>query len=116
MILTDKQKKKILADYAVCGVYAKVAKKHKVHPSTVKRLVQKSEDKPMVTNAVAEKKEIARYMEDKKDMVCDLIGIYLDELMSQDRLKKAPINQIASAMGTVIDKFIKYSLDCYNMI
>lgn len=109
MRLTDKQKKQIQIEYEECGVYSQVARKHHVHPSTVKRLVSHSKEETVQEcGRKSGTREIARYMEERKDMVCDLIGIYLDELMSKDRLKKAPINQIASAMGTVIDKFIKH--------
>ena len=37
--LTDRQKKKIIADYVQLGSYNAVAKKHKVADTTVKRVV-----------------------------------------------------------------------------
>ena len=37
--LTDREKKKIIADYAECGNYSQVARKHKVSFDTVKRVV-----------------------------------------------------------------------------
>ena len=50
--LTDKQKKKIIADYVELGSYSAVARKHKISDKTVKSVVlsdpeftRKSEDK-----------------------------------------------------------------------
>ena len=34
-----------------------------------------------------------------------IIGIYIDELLSPERYENAPLNQISSALGTLIDKF-----------
>ena len=42
--LTDRQKKKILADYLGSGSYRATARKNKVNASTVKRVVEASDD------------------------------------------------------------------------
>ena len=42
--LTDKQKKKIIADYIQIGSYNAVAKLNKVSKDTVKRIVQNCDD------------------------------------------------------------------------
>lgn len=34
-----------------------------------------------------------------------LIRLYMDELSSEEKLKSAPLNQIAAALGTLVDKF-----------
>ena len=39
--LTDKQKKRIIADYVELGSYNAVARKHKVATSTVKRVCER---------------------------------------------------------------------------
>ncbi len=36
-----------------------------------------------------------------------LIRLYMDELSKPEKLETAPINQIASALGTLIEKFGK---------
>lgn len=36
-----------------------------------------------------------------------LIRLYMKELSSEEKLKSAPLNQIASALGTLIEKFSK---------
>ena len=44
-------------------------------------------------------------MDSKKDAVCELIDLYLDELASPAKTEKATLAQIATALGIVIDKF-----------
>lgn len=39
--------------------------------------------------------------------VCELIDQYLDIMSDPERLEKAPLNQIASSLGVLIDKFSK---------
>lgn len=51
--LNDKQKKKIIADYATMGTYASVARKHKVSEQTVRRVVLRD---PETAEKVAQKK------------------------------------------------------------
>ena len=74
--LTDRQKKKIIADYAECGVYAQVARKHKVSLDTVKRTVLND---PETAEKTRQKKEqntadILAFMDGKKQDVCDIIS------------------------------------------
>ena len=44
-------------------------------------------------------------MDTKKDAVCELIDLYLGELVSPAKTEKATLAQIATALGIVIDKF-----------
>ena len=53
--LTDKQKKKIIADYVEIGSYNAVAKKHGVSDTTVKRIV--STDFEMLEKVEQKKEE-----------------------------------------------------------
>ena len=52
--LTDRKKKKIIADYAEMGSYNSVAKKYKVAASTVRRTCEQS---PEMLKKAQEKKE-----------------------------------------------------------
>lgn len=106
--LTDKQKKKIIADYVELGSYNAVAKKHKVAVDTVKRTVLKSEE--TVKNAIEKKEEqntadILSHLESKKDTVNLIIDTYLEQLLNPDTIKKATPSQLTTAIGTLIDKF-----------
>lgn len=105
--ITDKKRRKILADYLETGSYRATAKINDVSDGTVKRIVlecgdieQKIEDKKEQN-----KKDIITYMEGKRDIVCEILGKGLDALNSQDKLANASPAQITTALGTLIDKW-----------
>lgn len=107
--LTDKQKKKIIADYVECGNYSQVARKYRISESTVRRTVHADSE---TTKKAEQKKEqntadILEFMDSKKDDVCNIISLYLTELQNTDRLKRASIQSIATSLGIIIDKFTK---------
>ena len=106
--LTDKQKKKIIADYVQLGSYNAVAKKHKVADSTVKRIVLS--DPEMQKKAEQKKEEntadVLAYMESQKQIVCEIIGKGLMALNDPVKLAKANPAQITTALGTLIDKWV----------
>lgn len=106
--LTDKQKKKIIADYVELGSYNAVAKKNNVSRQTVKNIVAKDTE---IGQKLQEKKEqntrdIMQYLESQKDKVCEIIGKGLDVLNNEEKLQTANPAQITTALGTLIDKFI----------
>lgn len=105
--LTDKQKKRIIADYAMLGTYASVARKHKVSVNAVKRTVLSNPESAKICNQKRDENtaDILAYMESKKDAVNDIIALYLDELKKPERISKASIQSLAVALGIVIDKF-----------
>lgn len=105
--LTDKQKQKIVADYLETGSYRATAKINGVSDGTVKRIVLECGD---IEQKVADKKEqnakdILAYMEEKRDIVCQILDKGLDALNSQDKLAEASPAQITTALGTLIDKW-----------
>lgn len=105
--LTDKRKKKILADYSELGSFNATAKVNGVSNHTVKRIV---EGCPEIIEKIQEKKEentadILAYMESKRDIVCEILGKGLDALNSPDKLAEASPAQITTALGTLIDKW-----------
>ena len=105
--LTDRQKKKIIADYAECWVYAQVARKHKVSLDTVKRTVLND---PETAEKTRQKKEqntadILAFMDGKKQDVCDIIALYLQHLQDPEKLRRASVQSIATSLGIIIDKF-----------
>ena len=79
--LTDRQKKKIIADYVQSGSYNAAAKMNSVSHQTVKRIIDQS---PETSKKIQQKKEentadILKYMEHQKSGVCDILDIYLTE-------------------------------------
>lgn len=105
--LTDRQKKKIIADYVELQSYNAVAKKNNVTHQTVKRVVSAS---PEFTKIAQQKKEentadVLAYMDEHKDLVCSFIGLGLKALNDPAKIDNANLTQITTAMGTLIDKW-----------
>lgn len=105
--LTDRRKKKILADYLETESYNATAKKNGVCGQTVRRVVEESQG---ITEKLQQKKDqntadILAYMESQRDVVCEIIGKALTVLNSPGKLEEATPSQITTAMGTLIDKF-----------
>lgn len=107
--LTDRQKKKIIEDYAELGSYRAVARKHKISDGTVKRICERD---PETTQNIAQKKnentaDILAFMDGKKEAVCDIISLYLEYLKDPKKLDKASVQSIATSLGIIIDKFTR---------
>lgn len=104
--LTDKRKKKIIADYLETESYNATAKMNGVCGQTVRRVVEESQE---ITENLKRKKEentadILAYMEAQKDRVCEIIDISLEVL--PDKIKNAKTAaDVTTAMGTVISKW-----------
>lgn len=105
--LTDKQKKKIVADYLETGSYNATAEKNGVCGHTVKRIVVEC---PEISEKLEQKKEentadILAYMESKRGVVCEIIEKGLAALNDPEKLADASPAQITTALGTLIDKW-----------
>lgn len=105
--LTDKQKKKIVADYLELGSYRAAGRQNGVADGTVKRIVEECSD---IKQKVAQKKEentadILAYMESKRGVVCEIIEKGLSALNDPEKLADASPAQITTALGTLIDKW-----------
>ena len=105
--LTDRQKKKILADYVQTNNYCATAKINGVSATTVKNLVRANAD---IVEKCEQKKEenttdVLDYMDSQKDLVCQIIQKGLMALNDPDKLAQATPSQITTAIGTLIDKW-----------
>ena len=108
--LTDKQKKKIVADYAMRRSYSAVGKLNGISDKTVKKYV---EEDPEFTELSEQKKEentadILAYMEKQRKAVCDIIGVGLECLPEKIKTAKSA-SEITTAIGTLIDKWAMIS-------
>ena len=105
--LTDRQKKKIIADYVQLNNYCAVAKINNVSATTVKNIVLASAD--FVEKCEQKKEEntadVLAYMDEHKALVCSFIGKGLEMLNDPKKLAAANLSQITTAMGTLIDKW-----------
>ena len=105
--LTDKRKKKIVADYLELGSYNAAAKLNGVCGQTVRRIVEESPD---FSENLKQKKaentaDVLAYMESKRGIVCEIIGKGLSALNDPGKLADATPAQITTAIGTLIDKW-----------
>lgn len=105
--LTDRQKKKIIADYIQSGSYNAAAKMNGVSRNTVKSIVLS--DSEIAAKCQQKKEEntaeIIEYMERQKSGVCDILDICLNELKKPEKYAKVPPQQIATTMAILIDKY-----------
>lgn len=109
--LTDRQKKKIVADYLELGSYNATANRNGVSNHTVKRVVL---EVPEISQKIKQKKadntaDILAYMESQRGLVCEIIGKGLAVLNDEEKLREATPAQITTALGTLIDKWAAVS-------
>ena len=111
--LTDKQKKKIIADYIENNNYSETARMNNVSDKTVKRLVVSDKNKEVVKK-VEQKKEqntqdILDYMDELKEEQKEIIQLSLKAL--KDKLKKpdmlTTVKDIATVYVVIYDKALK---------
>ncbi len=104
--LTDKQKKKIVADYVQLGSYNATAKVNGVSLNTVKKIVQGNADIAEMCNQKKDENtaDILAYMESRRKQVCDIIEIGLAVLPEKIQTAKTA-SEVTTALGTLIDKF-----------
>lgn len=107
--LTDEQKKRLVADFVECENYSAVARKYGVARNTVKKWVL--EDKQSAEKCRQKRAEntldMLEYMDKRKERAQDIIDKYLEALADPEKLENATLQQIATALGIVVDKFTK---------
>ena len=109
--LTKKKKMKIVADYLETQSINSAAKKNGVSWASVKKVLEESGE---IEKKLEQKKEqntadILAYMDTKKDVVCAIIGDYLEALRDKEKIEKATTVQLSTTLGTLIDKFTMVS-------
>ena len=109
--LTDKQKKKIIADYVETQNFSETARMNNVSDMTVKRLVEDNKD--VLKNVEQKKKENTQstieYMQtqhESKKRILDKILKAIEE--KADNIDKfTNIKDLATAYGIILDKELK---------
>lgn len=113
--LTDKQKKKIKADYIENNNYSETARKNKVAVDTVRRIILNSKDDDDFVKKSKQKKEentkdILEYMdsivEDQKEVIDLALQVLKEKLSNPDLFTN--IRDVAIVYGTIFDKSLKY--------
>lgn len=105
--LTDKKKKKIIADYLATESYNATARMNGVARNTVKKVVLETPD---IDKKCQKKKDentadIIAYMESQKQMVCEIIETGLRVLPEKIENAKTA-TEVTTALGTLIDKWV----------
>ena len=104
--LTDKQKKKIVADFVMMRNYSAVARLNGVSDKTVKSYVENDPEFLEISEQKNEEstQDVLAYMERQRDAVCEIIGVGLEVLPEKIRGAKSA-SEITTALGTLIDKW-----------
>ncbi len=107
--LTDRQKKKILADYVQTNNYSATARMNNVSATSVKNLVRGNAD---IVEMCEQKKEentveMLAFMESRKGEMQKAIDLHLKALTDPEKIKAAALSQIATSFGIIVDKATK---------
>lgn len=104
--LTDRQKKHLIADYAECGNYSTVARKHNVAVNTVKNAVLADSNSAKLCKAKKDQntRDMLSYLEDRKGQVQGTLDKILAEIGRPEKIKKASLQQLATTYAILIDK------------
>lgn len=107
--LTDRKRKKIIADYTECGSYAATARKNGVSDKTVKAVVMADPETTRISEQKKKKNtlDMLAFMDSRKRAAQDVIDVYLKALADPDKLDSATLAQVATALGIVVDKFTR---------
>ena len=108
--LTDKQKKKIVADYLECQSVNLAARKNGVSWDSAKKALEEAGE---IEKKLEQKKEetladILASMESGRQAVCDIIEVGLEVLPDKIRLSNRA-SDVTTVMGTLIDKWTGFS-------
>ena len=112
--LTDKDKKKIIADYIENQNYSETARINNVGVNTVKRLVLSQDNEEMARKSKEKKeentKDILEYMDsivnDQKEVIDLALKVLKEKLNNPDLFTN--IRDVAIVYGTIFDKSLKY--------
>ena len=107
--LTDKQKKRIIADRVNGMSFRKLAEKYHVSTTTIQKVLNNNKE---VAQKITHKKEqntldMLSFLDAQKGEAQDFIKLAMKYLQDDKKLERTGVQAIATAMGIVIDKFIQ---------
>lgn len=110
--LTDKQKKKIIADYIETQNYSETGRRNNVADVTVKDIIMKNPEalKNLEQKKKEDTKDILEYMNDITQGQKKVINLSLEVIteMLEKRDKRLTGRDIAMIYGVIFDKALKY--------
>lgn len=106
--LTDRTKKKIIADRIEGMSYKRLAAKYKVSEWAVRTAIKSD---PTLTQKIIEKKEqnskdMISFLDEQKSSAQEFILMAMEALKDPEKLNKTGAQSLATAMGIIIDKFM----------
>lgn len=105
------RRKKIIADYAMCGNYSEVARKHGVTPNTIKNIVQGDPKATKLCEQKAEEQsqDAISYLQNNGMRIAQLLETLLDAMEKKAKTLDmfTNIKDLATAFGIVTDKAVK---------
>ena len=109
MKLTDTIKNKIILEIAEGASKTKVASKYDISRMTVDRLLKNPKYAEMLRNVTKEKEkaeqDIIEHMHQLNGKIITIMDKYLDALSDDEKISSATVNQLTTALGTLIDKW-----------
>lgn len=105
--LTDNERAQVVAAYVELGNYSAVGRAFGISEGAVRKIVRNSPDSAkLYEQKKAERTaDILAHMESRGQAVCGIIDLALDRLSDESKYNRASLQQIATMMGIVIDKF-----------
>ena len=105
--LTDRQRKRLIADRANGMSLSKLAAKYGVSVTSVRRTLAKY---PEAAEKCRQKKEqndqdMLAYMDSRKAVAQDLVDAILQDMADPERRAGASFRELATALGIIVDKF-----------
>lgn len=108
--LTDREEKEIIALHAEGLSDRRIAKMCGCSPRTVANVLRRNPDESL--QKCAEKRqqntlEMLAFMDSRRGRAQEVVDMCLDYLADPEKLQGATLAQIATALGIVVDKFIR---------
>lgn len=105
--LTDFKKKQIVADYLECQSVNLAARRNGVSWGTAQKAIFEDGDikRKIEEQQAKNTADILEHMEGQKEKVCQIIDLYLDELLKVEQFRNLSPSQLTTALGTLIDKW-----------
>lgn len=109
--ITDKKRKKIVADYLESGSINAAAKMNGVSWDSANKIIAEAGDikKKLEQKKAENTADIIAYMESRRGLVCEILEKGLLVLNDEEKLREAAPAQITTALGTLIDKWAAVS-------
>lgn len=104
---TDRQRKRIIADFVQLENYSAVARLHGVSRNTVKAIVLADKDTSEKCRLKKEQNMAAvlEHMSRQKDKVCGLLDRLIEAMDDPAKMDGSTLPQLATTLGILVDKY-----------